>query len=419
MGPAGANSPAPADAHAPREHVRHAPDTCEDPLSHFAQYQDGVYADATEGRFPGLPYHHEQLRELAAERMEPGPFGYVEGSAGRERTADANVDAFARYALRPRSLRPGAEHSGDLGVTLFGRRYPSPLLTAPIGVLEQVHEESELAVARGANLVGVPMVLSTASSTPIEKVAEAADEWWYQLYWPSDDELAESFVRRATAAGASAIVVTCDTKRLGWRPRDLALGHLPFLRSQGTANYFSDPEFRSRLKAAPEPGGVFTEAVFHFLGAFASKALSTDNIARIRQWTDLPVLVKGVVRGDEAADLVDAGADGIVVSNHGGRQIDNAVAALDALPEVVEAVGGRAAVLFDSGVRSGSDVAVAMALGAQAVLLGRPWVYGLAVEGSAGVEHVLRATLAELQITAELMGKDVVDLDASDVTRRP
>lgn len=388
-------------------------------MSEFAQFQDGVYANATNGHLPHLPYHHEQLRDLAAEAMEPGPFGYVEGSAGRERTADANVTAFSRYALRPRSLRPGSEGAGDLGVTLFGERYPSPLLTAPIGVLEQVHEEAESAVARGTNAVGAPMVLSTAASTSMEEVAEVSDSWWYQLYWPSDDALAESFVRRATAAGAKAIVVTADTKRLGWRPRDLALGHLPFLRSQGTANYFSDPEFQSRLKADPEPGGVFTEAVFHFLGAFASTSLSTDNIARIRQWTDLPVLVKGVVRADEATDLVEAGVDGIVVSNHGGRQIDNAVAALDALPEVVEAVGDRATVLFDSGVRSGADVAVALALGAKAVLLGRPWVYGLALDGAAGVEHVLRATLAELQITAELMGKDAADLDASDVTRRP
>ncbi|MGW8530308.1 MULTISPECIES: alpha-hydroxy-acid oxidizing protein [Nocardiopsidaceae] len=387
-------------------------------MSHFAQYQDGVYADATNGDLPRLPYHHEALRDLAEKAMEPGPFGYVEGSAGRERTADANVAAFARYALRPRSLRPGAENAGDLGVTLFGERYPTPLLTAPVGVLEQVHGEAELAVARGANALGVPMVLSTAASTPMEEVAEAADTWWYQLYWPGDDALAESFVRRATAAGAKAIVVTADTKRLGWRPRDLALGHLPFLRSQGMANYFSDPEFRSRLKADPEPGGVFTEAVFHFLGAFASRSLSTDNIARIRDWTDLPVLVKGVVRGDEAIELVEAGVDGLVVSNHGGRQVDNAVAALDALPEVVEAVGDRAAVLFDSGVRSGADVAVAMALGARAVLLGRPWVYGLAVDGAAGVEHVLRAVLAELQITAELMGRDAADLDRDDVTRR-
>ncbi|WP_017572376.1 alpha-hydroxy-acid oxidizing protein [Nocardiopsis halotolerans] len=379
-------------------------------MSNFAQYQDGVYADATNGRLPHLPYHHDALRDLAESAMEPGPFGYVEGGAGRERTARANEDAFARYALRPRSLRPGAEAAGGLGVTLFGKDYPTPLLTAPIGVLEQVHEEAELAVARGANELGVPVVLSTAASTPMERVAEAADSWWYQLYWPSDDALAESFVRRGAA--------TADTKRLGWRPRDLALGHLPFLRSQGTANYFSDPEFRSRLKADPEPGGVFTEAVFHFLGAFASRSLSTDNIARIRRWTDLPVLVKGIVRGDEAAELVDAGVDGIVVSNHGGRQVDNAVAALDALPEVVDAVGERATVLFDSGVRSGADVAVAMALGAKAVLLGRPWVYGLAVDGAAGVEHVLRATLAELQITAELMGKDVADLDGSDVTRR-
>lgn len=387
-------------------------------MTNHAQYQDGVYADATNGRLPHLPYHHEELRALAEKALEPGPFGYVEGSAGRERTARANEEAFARYALRPRTLRPGSEESGALGVTLFGEEYSTPLLTAPIGVLEQVHEEAELAVARAANAVGVPMVLSTAASTPMEEVAEAVDSWWYQLYWPGDDTLAESFVRRATAAGAKAIVVTSDTKRLGWRPRDLALGHLPFLRSQGTANYFSDPEFRSRLKADPEPGGVFTEAVFHFLGAFANKALSTDNIARIRRWTDLPVLVKGVVRGDEAADLVAAGVDGIVVSNHGGRQVDNAVAALDALPEVVDAVGDRATVLFDSGIRSGADVAVAMALGARAVLLGRPWVYGLAVDGAAGVEHVLRATLAELQITAELMGKDVADLDGSDVTRR-
>lgn len=387
-------------------------------MSDFAQYQDGVYADATNGTLPELPYHHDALRDLAQKALEPGPFGYVEGSAGRERTARANVAAFERYALRPRSLRPGAEHSGSLGTTLFGEHYPTPLLTAPIGVLEQVHDRAELAVAEAANALGVPVVLSTAASTPMEEVAEAADSWWYQLYWPSDDALAESFVRRATAAGAKAIMVTADTKRLGWRPRDLTLGHLPFLRSQGTANYFSDPEFRSRLKAEPEPGGVFTEAVFHFLGAFASRSLSTDNIARIRRWTDLPVLVKGIVRADEAAALVDAGVDGLVVSNHGGRQVDNAVAALDALPEVVEAVGDRATVLFDSGVRSGADVAVAMALGAEAVLLGRPWVYGLAAAGAAGVEHVLRATLAELQITAELMGKDAADLDGSDVTRR-
>src|SRR5690625_3276151 len=139
-------------------------------MSDFSQYQDGVYANATNGHLPHLPYHHEQLRDLAAETMEPGPFGYVEGSAGRERTADANVAAFSRYALRPRSLRPGSEGAGDLGVTLFGERYPSPLLTAPIGVLEQVHEEAESAVARGSNAVGVPMVLSTAASTSMEEV---------------------------------------------------------------------------------------------------------------------------------------------------------------------------------------------------------------------------------------------------------
>ncbi|MFJ6018948.1 alpha-hydroxy-acid oxidizing protein [Nocardiopsis alba] len=388
-------------------------------MSDYARYQDGVYADATNGALPHLPYDHDELRDRAREILDPGPFGYVEGSAGRERTADANVEAFSRYALRPRGLRPGAENAGDTGVTLFGERYPSPLLTAPVGVLEQVHPESELALARGANALGVPVVLSTAASTSMEEVAEVADSWWYQLYWPGDDELAESFVRRATAAGARAIVVTTDTSRLGWRPRDLSQGHLPFLRGQGTANYYGDPVFRSRLKEEPEPGGVLTEAVLHFLGSFSNRALSTDNIARIREWTDLPVLVKGVVRADEAEELVDAGIDGIVVSNHGGRQVDAAVAALDALPEVVEAVGDRAEVLFDSGVRSGADVVVAMALGAKAVLVGRPWVYGLAVDGAAGVEHVLRSILAEVQITAELMGRDVADLSADDVRRRP
>ena len=382
-------------------------------MSTFADFALEVYlAGTTDSAAAGdhaLPFTVDDLRVAAARAMTPAAFAYVDGSAGGGATARANRSAFGRYALNPRVLRsPGA--GCDLGITLWGKDYPSPVLTAPVGVLEQVHEDAELALARGANASGVPVVLSSVSSTPMEEVAAVVDRWWFQLYLPADDAVAESFVRRATAAGAEAIVITADAPRLGWRPRDLEFANLPFLHARGMANYLSDPGF-----AGSRSADTLTDPVRRFLDVYGHPGLDVGTVARVRAWTDLPVLVKGVTRVEEAEQLVALGVDGLVVSNHGGRQLDNTVAALEMLPRIVTAVGDSTTVLFDSGIRSGADVAVALALGARAVLVGRPWVYGLGVAGQGGVAHVLRCLLAELQISCELLGADARDLSLDDV----
>ena len=264
--------------------------------------------------------------------------------------------------------------------------------------------------------LGIGSVLSTAASSTIEDVgAVSGDNWWYQLYWPADDELAQSLVQRAAKAGAKAIVVTVDTPGMGWRPRDLELGHLPFLRAQGIANYLSDPVFRSRLATPPEESPEAMQiAVLTWVSLFGNHALRPSDIAKINEWTGLPVLVKGIVHEDDARAVVDAGADGVVVSNHGGRQVDGAIAALDALGPVAAAVGDRATVLLDSGIRCGADVLIALALGADAVLYGRPWAYGLGLAGADGVRHALRILLADLDVTMGLAGlSSVAEVDSS------
>jgi lactate 2-monooxygenase len=370
-------------------------------------------------------------------------FAYVAGSAGGESTAHANRDAFARWRVVPRLLVDTSER--DLGVELFGRRHASPLLVAPIGVLSAAHADADLAVARAARAQEVTPILSTQASVPMEEVAAAlgGSGHWYQLYWSSDDDLVASLVARAEACGSEAVVVTLDTAYLGWRPRDLDLGHLPFARGEGIAQYTSDPVFQrlvaervaAKALADPEPqprptpAAVRTlvslsrnhpgdtrsnlsapeprAAVETFLDVFSRPSLSWADLPRLRELTRLPVVLKGVLHPDDARRAVDEGVDGILVSNHGGRQVDRSVAALDALPGVVDAVrfsGSDVPVLFDSGIRSGADVFVALALGADAVGIGRPHVYGLALAGAAGVEEVLRNIKAELDLTMALTG---------------
>jgi isopentenyl diphosphate isomerase/L-lactate dehydrogenase-like FMN-dependent dehydrogenase len=317
----------------------------------------------------------------------------------------ANREAFSRWRIVPRMLRGVTER--DLSTTVLGTPMAAPVLTAPIGVLGLVHEEADLAVTRAAAALGLASVLSTASSTTLEDVAAAAPDAprWFQLYWPRDPELAESLVRRADAAGYRAIVVTVDTWSLGWRPRDLALAHLPFLQRKGIANYLSDPVFQARLGAPPEESEQsMQQTIGVWMELFGNPALSWSDLSRLRAWTALPVLVKGICHPDDARAALDHGVDGLVVSNHGGRQVDGSRAALDCLPGVVAAVDGRAPVLLDSGVRCGADVLIALALGAQAVLLGRPWVYGLGLAGQRGVEHALRVILADLDLTLALAG---------------
>jgi lactate 2-monooxygenase len=376
--------------------------------------------------------------------MSTEAFAYVAGSAGLESTAAANRAAFDRWQVVPRALRDVRGRSLD--VELFGRHLPAPLLLAPIGVLEMAHREADLAVGRAAAAAGLPLVLSSQASVPMETVAAAMGDAprWFQLYASSVDELSDSFVRRAEAAGCEAIVLTVDTTQLGWRCRDLDLGYLPFAHGLGIAQYTSDPVFARLVDehlAAPtgaprpkvtigavrtlldisraHPGGFWANlrsprpraAVETFLDVFSRPGLSWPDLARLRTRTRLPLLVKGLLHPDDARQAVELGADGIIVSTHGGRQVDGAVAALDALPGIVGAVAPDVPVLFDSGIRGGSDVVKALCLGARAVLVGRPYVYGLALGGEDGVRDVLANLVADLDLTLGLMGyRSIADL---------
>lgn len=324
----------------------------------------------------------------------------------------ANREAFERRRLRPRMLAGNRER--DLSVELLGTRFPVPFLLAPVGVLSIVHAEGELAAVRAAAETGVPFILSSAASHSIEEIAAAMGDAkrWFQLYWVNDRELVESFVRRAEAAGYGAIVVTLDTPVLGWRPRDLRNAYLPFLAGEGCAQFFSDPVFLSRL-ARPPAEDVLTAAAT-MLSTFPNLGLTWADLDWLRGLTTLPLLVKGVLTAEDALTAHGHGIDGVIVSNHGGRQVDGAVASLDALVEVREALGGEATVLMDGGIRTGSDVVKALALGADAVLIGRPYVYGLAVGGQAGVEAVIGQLLAETDLTLALAGgRAIADLDRS------
>ncbi len=406
--------------------------------------QDEVYRAGVLGRRPPVPTSFPTLEAKARRAMSRRAYAYVAGGAGAEETMRANREAFARHRVVPRMLRAVGER--DVSVELFGRRLEAPLLLSPIGALDLVHRRADLAVARGAAHAGVPMIVSNQAGFPMEEIAAHVEHWWFQLYWSTSDDLVDSFLQRAEAAGAEAVVVTLDTTMLGWRPRDLDLGHLPFARGLGIAQYTSDPVF-ARLtretadgppRATPRPTpaalrtlleisrhhpGRFVDnlrsplpraAVETFLRVYSRPTLSWADIATLRTRTRLPVVLKGVLHPDDARRALDAGVDGVLVSNHGGRQIDGGSATLDALPGIVDAIGDRAPVLLDSGVRSGADVARALALGARAVCLGRPFAYGLALAGAAGVSQVVRDVLAELDLTLGLAGaRTAADLDVT------
>jgi len=367
-----------------------------------ADYYREIYARGLGGEAPAIPVAVAELEQAALEAMEPRIANYVGAGAGSEDTIRANLEAFRRRQIVPRMLRDVSER--DLSITVLGTVMPAPLLLAPIGVQAVVHPDGELATARAAAAVGAPMIVSTASHFSLEEVAEAGGEAprWFQLYWPNDPELARSMVERAERAGYGAIVLTVDTFIPGWKPRDLQQAWLPFLNGMGVANYFQDPVFRAALEKPPEED--VGAATGHFLGVQANPALSWDDLAQLREMTSLPIVVKGIQHVDDAREAVSRGVDGIVVSNHGGRQVDGAIASLDALPAVAAATGDDLAILFDSGVRGGADALKALALGADAVCLGRPYVWGLALDGQAGVEAVLKMVLAELDLTMALCG---------------
>ncbi|MFI6444783.1 alpha-hydroxy-acid oxidizing protein [Kitasatospora sp. NPDC050543] len=354
------------------------------------------------GRLPELTTDLAALEDSARARLSPEALGYIVASAGSGATARANRAAFDRRRIVPRILRGGARR--DLSCTVLGTAMPAPVAVAPMGVQTLAHPEGELASVRAAAALGVPYIHSTQAAHSFEQIAEAGGgaPRWYQLYWPTDRELCLSFLRRAKASGFSALLLTLDTPLLGWRPADLDRGFLPFLRGQGIANYLSDPVFLAGLdKPLEEDPGA---AALHSARLFSNPGLRWEELPFLREHWDGPIVLKGICAVEDAELAAEHGMDGIVVSNHGGRQVDGAVAALDALPEIAAAVGERLTVLFDSGVRTGADTAKALALGARAVLIGRPVLYGLALAGQRGVEHVLRCLLAELDLTLVLSG---------------
>ena len=381
------------------------------PPGAFGDYQLEIYGAGLRGVLPAFPMAFAELEARAAQALSPSVLSYVAGGAGSEHTQRANVSAFRQWGLIPRMFVGAARR--DLSVDLFGMRLPSPVLMAPIGVIGLCAQDGhgDLATAAAAARTGVPMIASTLSVDPLEEVAAqfGGTPGFFQLYTPTDRDLAASLVSRAEAAGYRGIVVTLDTWLTGWRPRDLAASNFPQLRGHCLANYCTDPVFRARVGADPASDMAATIAEWARL---FGHPLSWDDLGWLRSLTTLPLLVKGICHPDDARRAKDAGVDGIYCSNHGGRQADGGLPALDCLPAVVDAADGLP-VLFDSGIRSGADVIKALALGATAVAVGRPYAYGLAIGGTEGVVHVLRSILAEADLIMAVDGYPTL----ADLTR--
>ncbi|MGE6754206.1 lactate 2-monooxygenase [Rossellomorea sp. NPDC071047] len=364
---------------------------------------------------PSIPFRFEELEQKAREKLEDGPYYYVAGGAGGEDTMRANRNAFNRWQIVPRMLNN--VENRDLKVTLLGEVYSSPLMLAPIGVQSIVHPDGELASARAASSMNVPFIASSASTYTMEEIASVMgnSRRWFQLYWSNDREIAASMLGRAEASGYSAIVVTLDAPMMAWRESDLENAYLPFLSGEGVGNYVNDPVFRSMLKDPPEVDAKAAATLW--ARVFGNASLTWDDLEFLRDHTSLPILLKGILHPEDANLAIVHGMDGIIVSNHGGRQVDGAIGALDSLPKICQVVNGRLPVLFDSGIRRGADVVKALALGASSVLLGRPYMYGLTLAGEQGVKEVIRNVLADLDLTLALSGQaSVSELDPSLLT---
>lgn len=405
--------------------------------------QREIYLKGVAGIRPRVPANFTTLEQRARSQLRPERFAYIAGGAGAESTMRRNRAAFEDWRIVPRVLRDVSQR--DLSVTLFGQRLPTPFLLAPIGVLEMAHREADLAVARAARTLRVPFIFSNQASVPMEACAAVMGDSprWFQLYWSRSDELVISLLRRAERCGCSALVVTLDTTMLGWRTRDLDLAYLPFLQGKGIAQYTSDPVFRSLLgqpneepptktsitlhslktlflMAAAYPDGFWRgllsgdarAAVQTFITTYSRPSITWEHLPFLREHTRLPIILKGVLHPDDARMALEHGMDGVIVSNHGGRQVDGAISSLEALPDIVEAVGGRVPVLLDSGVYGGADAFKALALGATAVCIGRPYAYGLALGGRIGVETVLRNLIADFDLTMGLAGcRSIAEID--------
>ncbi|MGW4482307.1 alpha-hydroxy-acid oxidizing protein [Amycolatopsis sp. NPDC004368] len=380
-------------------------------MTRFGDFQNEIYFAGLTGRVPTMPMVYAELEARAAQALPPSVLSYVAGGAGDEATQRGNAEAFGRWGVVPRMF-VGAKDR-DLSVDLFGLKLPSPLFLAPVGVAGLCTQDGhgDLATARAAARTGVPMVASTLTVDPIEQVVPELGDTpgFFQLYTPTDRELAASLVARAEKAGFKGIVVTLDTWVTGWRPRDLSTANFPQLRGHCLANYFTDPVFRARLGKAPEDDPV---AAVGLWAQLFGNPLTWDDLPWLRSLTSLPLIVKGIQHPEDARRAIDGGVDGIYCSNHGGRQANGGLPALDCLADVVDA-SADTPVLFDSGVRSGADIVKALALGARAVGIGRPYVWGLALGGVDGAVHVLRSLLAEADLIMAVDGYPAL----ADLTR--
>ncbi|MCB0542833.1 MAG: alpha-hydroxy-acid oxidizing protein [Saprospiraceae bacterium] len=402
--------------------------------------QRAIYARGAAGLLQSVPFDPAVLERKAAERMTPEALAYIAGGAGLERSMASNTGDFDRWRIVPRMLRDVDER--DTAVDLFGHRIPAPFFLAPIGVLEMAHRDADLAIAAAAAQAGIPYIFSNQASVPMERCAAAMETAprFFQLYWSRSDELVASFLQRAEACGCSAVVLTLDTTMLGWRTRDLDFASLPFLQGKGIAQYTSDPVFLRLLdtwETQPTPKSPVTlsairtliaanrrfpgpffknlfsgkglQAVRVFTQLYSRPNITWKDLPFLRKHTNLPVILKGILHPDDAKKALDYGIDGIYVSNHGGRQVDGSISAIAALPGIVDAVRGKVPVLFDSGVRGGADAFKALALGATAVGIGRPYCYALAIRGRAGVSELLDNWIADLELTMGLAGCMSID----------
>jgi lactate 2-monooxygenase len=406
-------------------------------------WQKEIYLNGFSGSLPDVSTDFLRLQKAAQRVMSPQAFAYVAGGAGSEESLSNNTSAFQKYKIVPRMLRDVGNR--DTKIELFGTRLPAPFLLSPIGVLELVNSRADLAVARAAAQLRVPFIFSNQASVPMEECSSqmGGSSRWFQLYWSKSKALVCNFIKRAEVCGCSALVVTLDTTMLGWRTRDLDLGYLPFLEGKGIAQYTSDPVFQQFLQEVENSSAVKTRiswqaiaglikmvnrypgsnflsklrsgrpmrAVRKFIDIYSNPSTTWDDLVFLRGQTKLPIVLKGILHADDAQLAIAAGMDGIIVSNHGARQVDGCIATIDALPKIVERVDGRIPVLVDSGVRSGADAFRALALGATAVCIGRPYVYGLAIANEKGVSAVIKNFMTDFELTMALAGcKNVAEI---------
>jgi lactate 2-monooxygenase len=406
-----------------------------------SERQKKIYIDGISGTKSPVPFDYQDLKSKAREQLSNEAYAYIAAGAGLEDTMQRNRSSFNQWRIVPRMLRDVSQR--DISIELFGQRYETPFLTCPIGVLELAHKEADIAVAKATSSLGIPMIFSNQASVPMEDCAAVMGTAprWFQLYWSKSNDLVKSLVQRAEKAGCEAIVVTLDTTMLGWRTKDLDAAYLPFLKGKGIAQYLSDPVFQAMLDEpedenapaikpkmnwstiehilkvrAKSDGDLkrMLKAIKTFISTYSRPSLQWEELKFLRTCTDLPILLKGILHPDDAQKAVEYGINGIIVSNHGGRQVDGSVSTIEMLPQIVERVNDAVPVLIDSGIRGGADVFKCLALGATAVCIGRPYVYGLAIAGEVGVKTILENFIADFELTMGLAGcKNINEINES------